>query len=711
MTAIRPNARQDDRVSDTLSDRHGANGRDNESTQTPAIPAEIVASLSSLPGLVLYQRVVTPEGAIRYTYISEGARELFGVSPADILSNPETLFACHTPDYRAKFKERLLKASASLALWEVEASIITVKGKKKFTHAIARPERKADGSVLWTGVILDETRTREAVLESLSQGLLLFDAQDTLILRNSHVLKLYPCLKDVAVPGARFEDVLLAELAANASLPTAEKINLFRSRIDRQRRTEMFQYQGDDDRWILVNQQGTSEGGTVVFYTDITELKLREKEIEYLAHHDRLTGLSNRAVFQRRAEEVIAAAKEKGGIVVIMCLDLDHFKHVNDTLGHAGGDEFLKAIAERLRGCVGDFDTVARLGGDEFGLILTEISSPDAATTFALRLMEIVNQPFEFDQQRVSTGISIGIALAPFDGDGADAVIKNADLALYRAKVDGRGTFCFFEAEMDARARHRRSLEIDLRQTISKKQLELHYQPQIDVATNAIVACEALVRWYHPQRGLIFPAEFIPLAEETQLISSVGKWVLRRACADAVKWPKSIGVAVNVSPAQFRNRNLTQLVAEILKETGLEPNRLELEITESILLRDIEENLETLRCLKNLGVRISMDDFGTGYSSLGNLRSFPFDKIKIDRSFVSDLQRRADAAAIVRAVLGLGQSLGMKTCAEGVETKEQFEFLRAAGCTEVQGFYFSKPKPLNDVVVLLKAGATLPVLA
>ena len=670
-----------------------------------------LASLASLPGVVVYQRVVTPDEKIRYTYISEGARDIFGVSPAEILSDPEALFGRHSDEYKARFRERLLAASKALTTWDVEASIVTRDGRKKYTHAIARPERQPDGSVLWTGIILDETRTREAVVEGLSQGFLLYGADDRLILRNSHFLDLYPSLKDVAVPGARFDEVVRAEVdcGANDPMQNMEPLAVFRMRMERHREPRnIFEWQLSDNRWVLVNEARTRDGGTVVLYTDITELKRREREIQFLADHDTLTGLHNRASFQRRAEEALVGAKRRGTTVAIMCLDLDHFKNVNDTLGHAAGDEFLKCVAKRLRACFRDMDTVARFGGDEFGIVFTDLNQPETATTLVSRLLEIVSHPMDFNGQQIVSGVSIGVALSATDGDDADGLIKRADLALYRAKAEGRGTFRFFEEEMDARAQARRALEIDLRQAVIKNQLELHYQPQIDIFTDELVGFESLVRWRHPERGMISPLDFIPLAEETGIIGSIGEWVLHRACSDALAWPSSIKVAVNVSPAQFRTRNIAQLVAKILADTGLKPNRLELEITESILLRDVDENLTTLRNLKSLGVRISMDDFGTGYSSLGSLRSFPFDKIKIDRSFVSDLERSQDAAAIVHAVLGLGHSLGVATCAEGVETQEQLAFLRGEGCTEVQGYYYSKPRPLGEIAEMLATKSVKP---
>ncbi len=674
-------------------------------------PSDCLAALCSLPGVTVYQRLVTPDGQIRYTYISEGARDLFGVSAQEILSDPQALFSCHSDEYKAKFRERLLAASKSLSVWDVEASIISRDGRKKYSHAIARPERKPDGSVLWTGIILDETRTREAVVESLSQGLLLYDSEDRLILRNSHFLDLYPSLRDIAVPGAKYEDIVCAKLAIDTQQPIelVEETSEFHQRIELHGESHtMTERPLGDDRWVLVNEHRTSDGGTVVLYTDISELKRREKEIQHLAYHDALTGLPNRTLFQGRVEEALTNAQKRGTRVAVMCLDLDHFKNVNDSLGHPAGDALLKCIGERLRSCFRDVDTVARLGGDEFGIVLAELNHPETATALAWRLLEVVSQPAEFFGHLMVSGISIGIAISPNDGDDATSLVKNADLALYRAKADGRGTFRFFEAEMDARAQARRALEIDLRQALAKNQLEVHYQPQVDCFSDEVVAFEALARWRHPERGLIPPLEFIPLAEETGQISRIGEWVLRRACLDALTWPESIKVSVNVSPAQFSNRDLTERIAKVLTETGLDPNRLELEVTESILLRDVEANLTTLHSLKSLGVRIAMDDFGTGYSSLGNLRSFPFDKIKIDRSFVADLERKSDAAAIVHAVLGLGRSLGMATCAEGVETREQLAFLRSEGCTDVQGYYYSKPKPADEIIQMLQSGFAKP---
>jgi diguanylate cyclase (GGDEF)-like protein len=507
----------------------------------------------------------------------------------------------------------------------------------------------------------------------------------------------------VAVPGATYEEVARAEVASGTGNPS-ESADI-RERMEQHGRPHiMFERQLDDERWILINEHRTADGGTVVLYTDISELKHREKQIRHLAYHDALTGLPNRALFHQRVDRALGDARQRGTTVAVMCIDIDHFKNVNDSLGHSAGDAVLKSVSDRLREAVREVDTVARLGGDEFGIVLTDLDAPEHATKLAVRLLNTVSQPVDFHGHQVIRGISIGIATSATDGSQTEDLLKNADLALYRAKADGRGTFRFFEADMDARAQERRALEIDLRQALAKQQFELHYQPQVDVDTGDVVALEALVRWRHPVRGLVAPSEFIPLAEETGMIIGLGEWVLRQACAEARSWRDTVRVAVNVSAVQFRNHDLAQLVARILAETGLPPSRLEIEITESLLLRDADANLTALKSLKALGVRISMDDFGTGYSSLGNLRSFPFDKIKIDRSFVNDLDNNAEAAAIVRAVLGLGRSLGMSTCAEGVETREQLMRLRSEGCTEVQGFYYSRPKPVDEIIELLEDG-------
>ncbi len=442
----------------------------------------------------------------------------------------------------------------------------------------------------------------------------------------------------------------------------------------------------------------------LVAVVDVTERKQAEARIAYMAHHDALTDLPNRVLFHARLSEVLGRVRRHGESLAVHCLDLDHFKGVNDTLGHPIGDELLKAVAQRLGKCLRDTDMVARLGGDEFAVVQFPLADPNEASTLATTLIEVVSRPYEVHGHEFVVGASIGIALAPGDGQEADVLLRNADMALYRAKAEGRGTAHFFEPEMDRRIQARRLLELDLRKAFANGEFELFYQPLINLNTNAVSGFEALLRWRHPERGMIAPVEFIPLAEEIGLIVPLGEWVLRQACTEAMHWPRELKVAVNLSPTQFRSRGVVQAVLTALAYSRLTANRLELEITESVLLGETDANLATLHQLRKIGVHISMDDFGTGYSSLSYLRCFPFDKIKIDRSFVKELSERPDCVAIIRAVAGLGMSLGIATTAEGVETSEQLERVRAEGCTEVQGYLFSPPRPASEFGDLIAAG-------
>jgi diguanylate cyclase (GGDEF)-like protein/PAS domain S-box-containing protein len=435
----------------------------------------------------------------------------------------------------------------------------------------------------------------------------------------------------------------------------------------------------------------------MVAVVDITERRKAEARIAYMAHHDGMTSLPNRELFQERLKQALKTDKP----VAVLCIDLDLFKNVNDSLGHPIGDRLLKLVAERLRAQVRGNNLAARLGGDEFAVILSSDVSPNEASDFAARLIKLLSAAYEIDGNEVVIGASIGIALSPGDGDTSEELMRNADLALYRAKQDGGGLHRFFEREMDRQAQLRRDMELDLRRAFGNGEFELHYQPLVDIATDRISGFEALLRWRHPEKGMISPADFIPVAEDIGLIVSIGEWVLREACNEAVKWPAGVKIAVNLSPVQFRSRNLVQVVVSALANSGLSPQRLELEITESLFLAESGANLAILHQLRELGVSISMDDFGTGYSSLSYLRSFPFDKIKIDRSFVKDLAQCSDCVAIVRAISGLGRSLNITTTAEGVETMDQLDWLRAEGCNQVQGFLFSPAKPANEVEQLL----------
>jgi diguanylate cyclase (GGDEF)-like protein len=427
----------------------------------------------------------------------------------------------------------------------------------------------------------------------------------------------------------------------------------------------------------------------------------RTAEISFMATHDVLTGLPNRALLQEGLANALTRRRHDG-LVAVLSLDLDHFKAVNDTLGHPVGDALLKAVTARLQECLGDRDLVARFGGDEFVILHDGLEKPEGAGILAQRIIDAVAAPFDLDGHHVVVGASVGIAVAPIDGADPEALIRNSDIALYRAKSDQRGACRFFEAEMDVQLQQRHQLESDLRQAMEAGQFALHYQTLVGAADEEIVALEALLRWRHPTRGMVPPSEFIPLAEEIGLIIPLGEWVIRQACADAATWPDHITVAINLSPIQFKRPTLPLVIASALAASGIAASRLELEITETVLLADNEATMAMLHELRALGARIALDDFGTGYSSLSYLRSFPFDKIKIDRSFVGELTRSKDCQAIIAAIAGLGASLGIATTAEGVETEEQLRQVREHGCTQMQGFYFSRPRPAHEVAGLFE---------
>ncbi len=439
---------------------------------------------------------------------------------------------------------------------------------------------------------------------------------------------------------------------------------------------------------------------TVVAVRDLSDRKRAEQRIHHLAHHDSLTGLPNRTLFRDRLAQALAVGEQTGRGLALLCLDLDGFKAVNDLHGHPVGDAVLIEVGNRLMTCLRDSDTVARLGGDEFAIVQSSADQPRAAAGLADRLVRLLAEPFEVGGQRVAIGTSVGIALFPSDAREPDVLLRNADLALYRAKHDGRGVYRFFEQAMDLRLQQRRALEQDLRAAMQRGELRLHYQPLLDSATLDVEGFEALLRWQHPTRGFISPAEFVPVAEECGLIVPLGHWVLQTACAEAASWKLPWRIAVNLSPAQFKQRDLARSVRDVLDRTGLAPWRLELEITEGILIDDAERALTMLRELKALGVRIALDDFGTGYSSLSYLRRFPFDKLKIDASFVQGLGDCGEADAIVRAIVALGRSLSLHITAEGVETEDQLARLREHECDQVQGYLLGRPAPPDQLPAL-----------
>jgi diguanylate cyclase (GGDEF)-like protein/PAS domain S-box-containing protein len=432
---------------------------------------------------------------------------------------------------------------------------------------------------------------------------------------------------------------------------------------------------------------------------DVTDRKRAEERIAYLAHHDPLTDLPNRTAFNQRLASTLEHAATNDDVFAVLCLDLDRFKEVNDVFGHSVGDALLREISQRLRiAAEGAF--IARVGGDEFTLILAEGTQPVTAEVLAERLQAAIAEDIEIEGHCLRVGVTTGVAIYPTDGRDAMLLLGNADAALYRAKAEGRGSIRFFEADMDKRLRERRALQRELQSALANDELMLHYQPQARIG-NSIIGFEALVRWQHPSRGLIPPAAFIPLAEESGLIISIGEWILRKACQEAASWPRPLQIAVNLSPVQFQHGDLPGMVHAVLLETGLSAHRLELEITEGVLIGDFSRALSILCRLKSLGVRIAMDDFGTGYSSLSYLQSFPFDKIKIDQSFVSNLDRSPQSAAIIRAVIGLGRGLNLPVVAEGVETNDQLAFLTREACQEVQGFLVGRPGPIDDYAGLV----------
>jgi diguanylate cyclase (GGDEF)-like protein/PAS domain S-box-containing protein len=454
-----------------------------------------------------------------------------------------------------------------------------------------------------------------------------------------------------------------------------------------------------DSKRIPINGKDGKPEYLLTVLHDVTERREAERRIVHLAHHDPLTDLPNRAAFNAKLSETIAANSASGGSFGLLCLDLDHFKEVNDLFGHAAGDSVLLEIAKRVTEASGDA-FVARVGGDEFILIASGGNQPEASRELAMSLVRALGDEIECDGRKLRTGLSVGGAVYPKDSADAATLLRNADAALYRAKAEGRGVVRFFEAEMDRMLHDRRELQSDLGKALARRELTLHYQPQAKIG-GTIIGFEALLRWEHPQRGFVPPDKFIPLAEECGLIRDIGEWVLREACREAASWRKPLQIAINLSPLQFRQGDLATTVHEVLLETGLAPERLVLEITEGALMDDYSRALSILRRVKALGVRIAMDDFGTGYSSLSYLQSFPFDKIKIDQTFISNLERSAQSAAIVRAVLGLGQNLNLLVVAEGVETNEQWAILRREHCDEVQGYLIGRPCPIDDYARLI----------
>ncbi len=550
----------------------------------------------------------------------------------------------------------------------------------------------------------------QTAIENMRHGISMFDASGRLIVCNRVYLDLYHLDPDKVVPGTSV-DAIFAMRRANGAAPKIEG-RLFSESLEqtRQLANTISEVDLQNGKTVSVDRKMMADGGWVSIHIDITRRKAAEAKISFLAFHDVLTGLANRQQLRSYFEKCLGRT-ERGETLAIICMDLDHFKPINDSLGHAIGDQLLAAVAKRLRDSTRAYDMVARTGGDEFAILQVGCDQPSGVAALAERIIREMTSPFEIGEHHIVIGASIGISLAPFDGVDLDQLFRNADMAMYQSKARGRGVYSFFEPQMDSAAQERHQLEQDLRRALAADEFILHYQPIVNLAENRIAGFEALLRWNHPALGLVPPDRFIPLAEETGLIVPIGAWVIREACREAKGWGGDLRVAVNLSPVQFRGNHLGATIFAALAETGLPASRLELEVTESIFLHRDENTLATLHQLRDLGASIAIDDFGAGYSSLGYLQKFPFDKIKVDRSFIRDLAVKPGSIAIIRAVAELGRSLCIATTAEGVETREQFEQMQAEGCTEVQGYFLGRPMPAGDIPRLLCGNAASELAA
>jgi diguanylate cyclase (GGDEF)-like protein len=554
--------------------------------------------------------------------------------------------------------------------------------------------RKSEASLLEKGYDLAVSNMRfDSALNNISQGLCMFDADLRVVVSNARFAEIYGLSPEEVLPGTSFEEILNIRLLNGTYSGEAPQLYL----AELPSRPSEVQIL-PDGRAILIRRNRMADGGWMTTHEDITDRHRSETQIAFMARHDLLTGLFNRAAFSEKIAEAGARLRRFGEAFTVLMIDLDRFKQVNDRLGHPAGDMLLKQTADRLRATLRETDILARLGGDEFAIIQIGVTDQrQAAVAFCERIIARIAEPYDLGGQIVTVSTSIGIAFAPEHGVEPDTLIRNADLALYRAKSEGRNAFSIYDVELMQVATARQQFEAELRQAIANDEFVLHYQPIVDVHARRICGVEALVRWRHPRRGLVPPLDFIPLAEETGLIEPLGRWVLCQACREAVAWPDDITVSVNLSPAQFRQTGLVEVVRQALAESGLPAKRLEIEITENVFLAGDEDNIAMVKQIKALGVSVALDDFGTGYSSLSYLTTFPFDKVKIDRSFTMNMTKRSDCAAVVASVITLTRCLGVTTTAEGVENRAQFELLSGAGIDFCQGYLFGRPTPADGL--------------
>ncbi|MGH1591452.1 putative bifunctional diguanylate cyclase/phosphodiesterase [Methylobacterium phyllosphaerae] len=639
---------------------------------------------------------------------SDEARRIFGFAE-DLKITREPVLAAYHPEDRDRVMALLADHVAAGTRFKYPARIVRPSGEVRELLVRGRCDRDPTStSVVTFGTVLDVTEIRRTeqrlqetstllttTLNTMDQGLLMVDAEGIVQICNARAIEL------LGLPAAMMQSKPLFSAVIRYQ---QEQDDFRKSDADFQRwianggldsRPQTYERERPNGTVLEIRTVPLPDGSAVRTFTDITERKRTESRIAHMARHDALTDLPNRTLFHECLSQRLDTLRHNSGGCAVLCLDLDRFKAVNDTLGHLAGDALLREVASRLKQAVRAGDIVARLGGDEFAILVSNVARAETVPDLAARLVAAVRMPTLISAQSVEVGVSVGIAFAPEHGTDGETVFRRADLALYQAKADGRGTYRIFEFGFDDRAAERLSLESDLRHAIATETLALHYQPQVRSDTGDVIGFEVLARWTHPTRGPIAPATFIGLAEETGLIMPLGEFVLRAACREAARWARPLRIAVNLSPRQFSETDLPERILAILAETGLSPARLELEVTETVIINDLARALAILRRLKAMGIRISMDDFGTGYSSLATLQAFPFDKIKIDRSFVSSMDANPQSKAIVRAVLGLGHSLGMGVVAEGVETAAQLRFLSKAGCDEVQGYYLGRPQPVE----------------